>query len=258
MPEILKIEKIKRPKVIGLKQLLQKKYNVLEGLNEVFTRSFGEKLTNNFIMTIWGESGNGKSNLIMQLLVELMKFGDALYVSLEEGTEMTMQLTALRTLSEDSHSGKIKFGDATMDYAGLMWFLKRRKQAQFIIIDSVQYFDVNYEKYKRLKEAFPKKSFIFISHAKGQGPDGRTANKIRYDGGIKIRVEGYIAFVKSRYGGNKPYLIWEEGAKDYWKEDYKKMLNGKVKKIIKAKATKADAVAIDFIEQPSLIAFIED
>lgn len=235
MPEVEKTSKIKRPKILGLKQLLQKKYSFLEGLTEKFSRSFGS-LTNNFIMTVWGDSGNGKSNFIMQLLTELMKYGDVLYVSLEEGTESTMQLMALRHLSEESHSGKIKFADNTMNYDGLMWTLKRKKQAQFVVIDSVQYLDINYEKYKRLKEAFPKKSFVFISHANGKNPDGRTANKVRYDSGIKVYVEKYIAFIQCRYGGNKPFVIWAEGAEEYWgAKELKKIINGRAKKMPKEK-----------------------
>lgn len=235
----------KRPKILGLKQLLQKKYEFIEGLSPDFTRSFGQ-LVKNFIMTVWAESGSGKSNFIMQLLTELMKYDDVLYVSLEEGTEATMQLLALRHLNEDNHCGKIKFADNSMNYDNLVWQLKKRKQPQFIVIDSVQYLDMNYEKYKLLKQAFPKKGFIFISHAKGSLPDGHTANKIRYDGGIKVRLEGYVAFVVSRYGGNKPYVVWEEGAKNYWKAEFKAITSGvkeaKAKKP-KAKEPKADEPA---------------
>ena len=73
---------------------------------------------------------------------------------------------------------------------------------------------------------FKKKSFIFLSHASGKLPDGKTADKIRYDAGIKTRIEGYIAFPISRYGGNKPYVIWEEGARKYWGRNYKRILQG--------------------------------
>lgn len=227
-----------RPKILGLKQLLQKNYAFLQGLPPEFTASFGD-LVKNFVMLVYGESGNGKSNFIMQLLKALMPHGNVLYVSLEEGTESTMQLMALRHLSEDSHSGKIQFADTTMTYQALCWQLDKKKQAQFIVIDSVQYWHITYEQYKRLKERFPKKSFIFISHAEGSSPDGHTAKKIKYDSGIKVRVEGYIAFVKSRYGGNIPYLIWEgddtKGAKAYWGSLFKDAVAGKS---LKAKAAK--------------------
>jgi hypothetical protein len=147
-----------------------------------------------------------------------------LYVGLEEGTESTMQLTALRHLNEQSHNGKIVFADHEMTYDELMKRLAKKKSARFIVIDSIQYFNISYEQYKAMKERFKRKSFIFISHAKGKNPDGRTADKIRYDAGIKIRVEGYVGFVISRYGGNNPYVIWEEGAKKYWGKEYRKII----------------------------------
>jgi hypothetical protein len=38
---------------------------------------------------------------------------------------------------------------------------------------------------------------------------------------------GFIAYVESRYGGGKPFLIWEEGAKKYWRKKYKDVIEGK-------------------------------
>jgi predicted ATP-dependent serine protease len=42
-------------------------------------------------MTIWGQSGQGKSNLVMDFIKALMLHGKVLYVSLEEGFGLTMQ-----------------------------------------------------------------------------------------------------------------------------------------------------------------------
>lgn len=206
-------------KVLSLKQLKQKKYVFLSDIPEPIVESFG-RLTSNFIMLIWGSSGNGKSNLVIQLLKVLMLNGRILYVSLEEGHEASMQLTAIRHLGDEC-CGKILFADSSMNYEKLFARLKRKRSEQFIVIDSVQYFDIDYNLYKRLKESFPNKSFIFISHAKGKNPDGKTAEKIRYDAPIKVRVEGFVANVVSRFGGNKPYVIWIDGAKKYWKEKFK-------------------------------------
>jgi hypothetical protein len=212
--------KKKKPKVIGLKQLLQKQYETLEGLPEVLRRSFGE-LVANFIMIVWAQSGSGKSNFIYQFLSVLMQHGNVLYISLEEGTEKSAQMLALRHLNTSSHSGRILFADAEMTYEEAVPYLRRKKSPRFVVVDSVQYWNINYARYRELKELFPKKGFIFISHAAGKNPDGKTADKIRYDAGIKVRVEGFVAFPVSRYGGNKPYIIWEgknrnEGAWAYW------------------------------------------
>jgi glycine/serine hydroxymethyltransferase len=210
-------------KVLGLKQLLQKKYVLLEGLDAKFKNSFGD-LVDAFIMIVWGLSGHGKSNLMMEFLLEMMKYGRVLYVGLEEGHSATMQKLANRHLQEQ-HAGIIKFADHTMTYDELFRQLKKKKSPKFIVVDSLQYMNISYEQYKALKEDFRKKVFIFISHASGKMPDGRTADKIRYDADIKIRVEGFIAFIASRFGGNKNFVIWEEGAKKYWGTSFKKHVN---------------------------------
>jgi len=212
-------------KVLGLKQLLQKKYKFLEDLPEAITRSFGA-LVDNFIMIVWGPSGNGKSNFLMQLLKVLCAYGRVLYVGLEEGFEATMQKNVLRHLSETEHTGKIVFANHEMNYEMLIKVLSRPKSPRFVVIDSLQYWGIDYNKYKALKEQFHKKTFIFISHSKGKMPDGKTADKIKYDAGIKVRVEGYVAFVVSRYGGNTPYVIWEEGARKYWGKKYRSVIKG--------------------------------
>lgn len=212
-------------KVLGLKQLLQKKHAFLENLPDNIVHSFG-RLTVNFIMIVWGQSGNGKSNFMMQFLKVLLHHGKVLYVALEEGFEATTQMNAMRQLTEEEHSGKIEFADHEMNYMELVNKLSKKKSPRFIVIDSIQYWNISYEMYKALKEKFKKKTFIFISHAKGKIPDGNTADKIRYDAGIKVHIEGYVAKVVSRYGGNNPYVVWEEGAKRYWGKNYKKVIKG--------------------------------
>ncbi|MNS73389.1 DNA repair protein RadA [compost metagenome] len=202
-------------KILGLKQLNQKKHDFLENLPEWAKDCFGD-LVGNFIMIIWGMSGNGKSSFIMQLVKLLMMYGKVLYVGLEEGFEASMQMNVKRHLNEEEHSGLIEFADHTMTYDALIRKLKRKRSPRFIIIDSLQYWNITYDMYKALKEMFPRKSFIFISHAAGKIPDGKTADKIRYDAGIKVMVQGYIAHIISRYGGTKNYCIWEEGAKAYY------------------------------------------
>ena len=216
------------PKILSLNQLMKKRYKMLENLSEQFRTSFGD-VVGVFSMIVWGESGNGKSNFVFKVLREFMPTGRALYVSLEEGTEKTIQNKATEYY-DATHVGKILFADHTMTYTALTEHLKKKRSPKFIVIDSVQYWGINYIQYKQLKKDFPTKAFIFISHANGKLPDGKVANSIRYDVGIKVRVEGYVAFPTSRYGGNQPFVIWEEGAKRYWGKDYKKITTPKTNK----------------------------
>lgn len=228
------------PRVLGLKQFSEKKYNFLEPLPDEIVYSFG-RLTANFTMTVWGESGNGKTNFIMQFIKALMPHGKVLSISLEEGFEASMQLTALRNLKLEDHNGKIEFADHEMTVDELIAKLKKKKSPKFIVIDSVQYWNIKMPKYRELKELFgKKKTFIFISHASGKKPDGYVADKIRYDSTIKARVEGFVVFVGSRLGGNYPFVIWEEGAKRYWGKNYKKVISGiqkREKKTLEEKPT---------------------
>ena len=95
--------------------------------------------------------------------------------------------------------------------------LRRHKSFNIVIIDSFQYTQMTYRDYIQLKEEFPDKLFVFISHARGKNPKGDAATSVMYDADLKIWVEGYVAFSKGRYQGSTgEYTIWEKGAYDYW------------------------------------------
>jgi pantothenate kinase-related protein Tda10 len=205
----------KRPKVLGLKQVFQKTHRVLIKFAEKLGHYFGD-VEDCCIIFIWGKSGHGKSELVMQLVTELCNEGKLLYVALEEGVRLTMVQRIKRYLTTEAHNGIFQMTTHEMRYEELMKYLAKKGSPKIIVIDSIQYWRISYEQYTQLKERFPKKIFIFISHAEGMEPKGATAKDIRYDADIKIRVEGKIGFVDSRYGGNKNYVIWEEGAKKYW------------------------------------------
>ncbi len=104
--------------------------------------------------------------------------------------------------------------------------LKRRGSPRVVIIDSFQYSGLSYPAYKELKERHPKKLFVFISHAEGMHPAGRTARKVEYDADVKIMVSGFKAWCKSRLWNNRanPYTIWGKAPpKHGWKMDKKSM-----------------------------------
>lgn len=209
-------------KIINMKTLQKKRFKYIENLSEQWNDSMG-KVDEHFIMIIWGNSANGKTSFTMSLANDFSQIGLTLYVSLEEGHTLSLQSNVMRHISPDNKN--IRFADHKMTYEALIEYLNKKRSPKIIIIDSLQYWAIDYRKYQILKERFPNKSFVFVSHANGKLPDGKTASKIMYDAGIKIRVDRFIAFVRSRYGGNKNYLIWEEGAKKFWKKDFKKHLN---------------------------------
>ena len=76
---------------------------------------------------------------------------------------------------------------------------------------------MSYKEYIKFKEAHRNKLLIFISHADGRNPDGRSAKKVMYDAALKIYVEGFRAFSKGRFFGSVGHFtIWDEGAVRYW------------------------------------------
>lgn len=167
---------------------------------------------------IWGNSGNGKTSFVMQLAKELCKYGVVAYNSLEEGDGTTMQKALERYGMIEVNSRFVLIPGESMEE--LSKRLKKWKSPNYIIIDSFQYTQMTYKEYIAFKESHRDKLLIFISHADGKQPTGRSARSVMYDASLKIWVEGYRAFSKGRFIGNKgTFDIWPEGAAKYWREE---------------------------------------
>lgn len=160
---------------------------------------------------IYGASAQGKSSFVMQLAYELTHYGQVLYLSYEEGISQSFQ-ERLLLFELDKRQGwfRVVVNDTMED---LMERLKKRHSAKFVIVDSLQEAGWEWPETKALIEAFPKKSFIFISQvAKGQ-PLGKTAVRVRYKAGVKVNVRGFRAYCQGRFNpdaGNS-FVVWEEG-----------------------------------------------
>lgn len=206
-------------KALSVYQVIAAKRKIIE-FDGIWKNAFGDpELAGTWI--IWGQSFNGKTSFTLQLCKYLCQFGKVLYNSLEEGAGRSMQIALTRNKMEEVSRRFIILESEPMD--DMINRLSQPKSPSIIVIDSVQYADINYKEYKNLKLLFPGKLIIFISHAEGKLPEGRLANKIRYDAMCKVRVEGYRAFVNSRFSENNSdsnYItIWEEGASRYWGEN---------------------------------------
>lgn len=165
---------------------------------------------------IWGNSGNGKSSFVMQLIRELAKFGKVAVDALEEGQSGTIQ-DAIRRFDLGELDGKVQFLCEPMDE--LTKRLSHRKSPDFIVVDSFQYAQLSYNRYIDFKQANRNKLIIFVSHASGKMPMGRPAVSVMYDASLKVWVEGYRARSKGRYIGEKGYIdVWKEEALAYWGE----------------------------------------
>lgn len=193
--------------------LLRKKYDLLPFEGEWFD-AFGSPEAHG-VWFVWGNSGNGKTTFVLQLVKYLATFRKVAYNSLEESSAHTMQEAFLRVGMMDvaRHVVLLEREPVTE----LSARLAKRRSPDIVVIDSFQYSELDYKAYKRLKEAHPNKLIIFVSHADGKRPAGRTANSVMYDASLKIWVEGYKAFSKGRYIGPVGSLtVWDEGATKYW------------------------------------------
>ena len=175
---------------------------------------------------IWGGSGSGKTTFTLMLCKYLAQFRRVAYNSLEQGLSLSLQKAWERVNMAEAGSNIILLNKEELPE--LRTRLSKRKSPDIIVIDSVQYLDgLNKQRYKALKNDFPDKLFIFISQDKNGNPKGNMGDHIRYDSDIKIRVEGYKAFVTTRYEdpengeGGADFIIWEQGAAEYWAEQIK-------------------------------------
>jgi hypothetical protein len=160
---------------------------------------------------ISGASASGKSSFVMQLAYELTHYGQVLYLSCEEGVNQSFRDRMLR-FELDKRQGWFRVvTSATTEQVAER--LRKRHSAKFIIVDSFQDAGWEWPETKALLEAFPRKSFIFISQeAKGQ-PLGKAAVRLRYRADVKVRVVGFRAYCQGRFNpdaGNS-FIVWEEG-----------------------------------------------
>lgn len=206
-------------RAISNKNVLTAKFEVAE-FDGAFLASFGKpELRGAWI--IYGGSGSGKTSFVMQVCKYLTRFRRVAYDSLEQGLSLSLQKAWERVGMEEVGNRIILLNKESLKDLRLR--LAKKQSPDVVVVDSVHYWlGLKMSDYINLRNDFPDKLFIFVSHEKGGQPDGKLAQKIRYDSDIKIRVEGYKAFVTTRYEvaergeGGADFIIWEQGAQNYW------------------------------------------
>lgn len=167
------------------------------------------------VVFFWGSSGNGKTSAVVSFCKELCRFGQVLYVSLEEGYSLSMQNT-LRRFGMQECGSRFQLLDS-FSFDDLQERLCKQRSPEFIVIDSFQYTRMSYKDYIRFKEQYRNKMLIFVSHAVGHQPAGKPAVAVMYDAMLKIWVEGHVAQSKGRFmGSTQKAVIWRHGAELYW------------------------------------------
>ncbi|RME95483.1 MAG: hypothetical protein D6772_13100 [Bacteroidetes bacterium] len=188
--------------------MLTKNFDLLEFEGQ-WLASFGRP-EKNLKVIVFGNSGNGKTDFVVQMAKYLTRFGKVYYNSFEEGMSATLQEAFVRHNMMDVH-GSLILGDKEC-YDTMFQRMGKRNSPKFCIVDSLDYMNFTAEQYKELVAAYGHKSFIFISWSAGRHPKTQAAKDIEYMVDIKIRVNEYKAYPRSRFGGNQPFVIWPE----YW------------------------------------------
>jgi len=189
-----------------------------------FLNSIGrpEKIAKWFIT---GPSFSGKSSFTFSLCNYMTRFGVINYNSFEEGDSETVKSKIMDYGLQDK-DGLIKFlpGEPIADFKIRMM---RRNAASFGVIDSVQHSGMNKAQYLDLVDTLCKpkkgKSLLFINH----WIKNDFSKFIKHDSDIKIEIIGFVAHIESRYGGNEPFVIWEEEARKRWGKKYQQIIQGR-------------------------------
>lgn len=172
---------------------------------------------------VYGPPKNGKTSFTMMLCKCLAAIKRVVYNSVEEGFCETTKEAVHRAGMTPGESKFVLLDKEELE--DLILRLKKHKSPDVIVLDSIQFMDLRWSDYKRLKSEFPNKLFIYISHIDGKQPDGITARRIWRDASVIFRVEGFMAFPVSRYGGGSNITVSEEKAKEYWGLDSEKTNN---------------------------------
>lgn len=170
---------------------------------------------------IYGDSGSGKTHFALMLLKYLTGFVDRVaYDSLEQGLSLSFQNAWKDAGMQEVGSRIIVLAKESIEDLKLR--LMRKKSPEVVVIDSITALtSFSRQTFMQLVNAFPEKLFIFIAHEEGGNPYPAVARYVRKLSEVKIRVEGYKAFITTRFKGDggkggADFTIWEQGANEYW------------------------------------------
>lgn len=209
-------------KAFTIKNLMTKKFDIMEFENE-WLESFGNP-EKSCTISVWGQSGSGKTTFLLMLIKYLSNFDRCLYNTREEGISETLRIAAERVGLGELKPGRVQFTNEDLEEQTIR--LMKKKSPNIILNDSIQVMNFSKSDWISFSKQFSNKLFIWISQAtpNGKHPSNNLGQFIRHSSDIKIHIEGYMAFFTSRFGGNNPFTIWPEGANKYWGFEYDEFL----------------------------------
>ncbi len=169
---------------------------------------------------IYGESGSGKTHFAMELLKYLLKFvSRGAYDTLEQGLSKSFQ-TAWYDADMQSCGNKVVVYSKE-EISDLKARLQKRRSPDVVVIDSITALTgFTRPAFADLINTFPDKLFIFLAHEENNKPYPAIAQHVRKLSEVKVRVEGFRAFVTTRFmaegEGGADFTVWEKGEHEYW------------------------------------------
>jgi len=198
-------------RVYSVHNVIDAKFKTLEFEGEWKEAIGNPELTGSWF--VYGPPKNGKTSFAMLLSKYLTRFRRVAYNSIEEGFSLSIKM-ALKRVNMVEVGGKLVL--VKKETNELIEYLSSHKSPDIVVIDSVQFIELTFKEYKKMKAQFPHKLFIYVSHVEGRQPEGLTARKILKDSNVVFRIDRFKAFPISRYGGGEPVVISEDKAAEYW------------------------------------------
>ncbi|MDR3226820.1 MAG: ATP-binding protein [Prevotellaceae bacterium] len=198
--------------------VLDAKFNVADFGGE-WLASFGRpELRGSWI--VFGGSGSGKTTFMLMLGKYLTKFTNVAYNSLEQGLSLSLKKAWERVGMENAGNKIILLEKESLK--DLRTRLRKKRSPDVILIDSLHYWlGFKMSDYMSLVGDFRNKLFVFCAHEQNKEPKGGVAQYIRYNSDVKIHVEGYKAYITTRYEdrenneGGEDFVIWKQGANEF-------------------------------------------
>lgn len=194
---------------IGITDFLNRKFDT-HPFAGAWLDSFGEP-EKNFRAIVYGKPGNGKTEFCLQWAKYLAGFTKTYFNSFEQGISKTLQ-DALRRNRMVEVAGRITFGNQE-SFDEMMTRLASKNGPMVVFIDSRDYINLTANQFKTLIDTYPRKAFILICWEANGKPKGEHGKSIEFMCDIKIHVSQFVAHPRSRFGGNKNFIIWDRKPK---------------------------------------------
>lgn len=138
-----------------------------------------------FSMAVHGAPGQGKSTFTARLAYDLaVANGNGIYISAEEGFSQSLQ-NKMAEFTTDH----LSFSDhRTLDDVE---YELQQNHYDVAVLDSVQQMNIGPDELLRLRQAYPRTSFIYILQAT-KGGDFKGNNRFAHDADVQIKLDGYV------------------------------------------------------------------